>query len=42
MADETRIERRLDLWIARATRPREAAIIVASATTTITVVAGFV
>ena len=42
MADETRIERRLDRWIARATRPREAAIVVASATTTITVVAGLV
>ena len=40
MADETRLERRLDRAVARATTPRGAAIVIASATTMITVVAG--
>ena len=40
MADETRIERRLDRAVARATTPRGAAIVIASATTMITIVAG--
>jgi voltage-gated potassium channel Kch len=40
MTDETRLERRLDRWIARASRPREAAIVVACVTTSITVGAG--
>ena len=42
MADETGIERRLDRWIAHATTPRGAAIVIASATTSITVVAGLI
>ena len=40
MADETRIERRLDRAVARATTPRGAAIVIASASTVITVAAG--
>ena len=40
MADETKLERWLDKALARATRPRGAAIVIATASTTITVVAG--
>jgi|SRR5215211_4925862 len=40
MADETRIERRLDRVVARATRPRNAAILIATISTVITVAAG--
>jgi voltage-gated potassium channel len=40
MADETRLERRLDRAVARATTPRGAAIVIASASTAITIVAG--
>ena len=40
MADETRLERRLDRAVDRATTPRGAAIVIASASTIITVVAG--
>ena len=40
MASETRTERRLDRWLARATTPRGAAIVIAVATTSITVGAG--
>ena len=40
MAEETRLERRLDRAVARATTPRGAAIVIASATMLITVVAG--
>jgi voltage-gated potassium channel len=40
MADETRLERRLDRAVDRATTPRGAAIVIASASTVITVVAG--
>jgi voltage-gated potassium channel len=40
VTQETKLERRLDRWIARAARPRGAAIVVASVTTSITVVAG--
>lgn len=40
MADETRLERRLDRVVERATTPRGAAIVIASASTAITVVAG--
>ena len=40
MADETRLERRLDRAVERATTPRGAAIVIASASTAITVVAG--
>lgn len=39
-AHETKVERRLARWIARATRPRGAAIVVGAVTTTITVAAG--
>ncbi len=42
MADETRLERRLDRVVERATTPRGAAIVIASASTAITVVAGLV
>jgi voltage-gated potassium channel len=42
MADETMLERRLDRAVARAAKPRGAAILIASATTAITVGAGFV
>ena len=40
MADETKLERRLDRAVQRATTPRGAAIVIASASTIITVVAG--
>ena len=40
MADESRLERRLDKAVARATTPRGAAIVIASASTVITVGAG--
>jgi len=40
MGDETRLERRLDRAVARATTPRGAAIVIASASTVITVGAG--
>lgn len=40
MAQETRLERRLTRWIAHATRPRGAAIVIAAVATTITVIAG--
>ena len=39
MADETRIERRLDRVLARATTPRGAGVVIASATTAITLIA---
>jgi voltage-gated potassium channel len=40
MTPETRFERRLDRWLARATTPRGAATVIATVTTSITVVAG--
>jgi voltage-gated potassium channel len=40
VAEETRFERRLDRWIARATTPRGAAVVIASVTTLCTVVTG--
>jgi voltage-gated potassium channel Kch len=40
MADETRLERRLDRAVGRATTPRGAAIVIATAATAITVAAG--
>lgn len=40
MEAEDRAERLLDRWIARAATPRGAALVIASVTTTITVVAG--
>ena len=40
MAKETRIERRLDRNLARASTPRGAAIVIASVTTSITLLAG--
>ena len=40
MADESRLERRLDKWVARATTPRGAAIVIATVSTVITVAAG--
>jgi voltage-gated potassium channel len=40
MAQETRIERRLDRLIAHAENPRRAAVVIATVTTTITVAAG--
>ena len=40
MADESRLERRLDKAVARATTPRGAAIVIASASTVTTVGAG--
>jgi voltage-gated potassium channel len=40
MMPETRFERRLDRWLARATTPRGAAIVIATVTSSITVVAG--
>ncbi len=40
MADETRLERRLDRLIARAGNPRNAAVVIATVTTAITVAAG--
>jgi voltage-gated potassium channel len=41
MADESRLERRLDKAVARATTPRGATIVIATASTVITVGAGF-
>ena len=41
MADETRLERWLDRLIERAANPRKAAIVVATVTTTITILAGW-
>jgi voltage-gated potassium channel len=40
MDAETRLERRLDRLIARAANPRKAAVVIATVTTTITVLAG--
>jgi voltage-gated potassium channel len=40
MEDETRLERRLDRVLARATRPRGAAVVIATVSTSITVGAG--
>ena len=40
MDDETRLERRLDRIVARATRPRGAAVVIATVSTSITVGAG--
>ncbi len=40
MAEESRIERRLDSNLARASTPRGAAVVIASVTTTITIIAG--
>ena len=40
MEDETRLERRLDRVVARATRPRGAAVVIATVSTSITVGAG--
>ena len=40
MADETRLERRLDTAVERATTPRGAAVVIASVSVVITVVAG--
>ena len=36
MADESRFERKLDTWVDRATTPRGAAVVIATATTVIT------
>ncbi len=41
MADETRLERRLDRLIAHAENPRKAAVVIAAVTTTITLFAGW-
>jgi voltage-gated potassium channel len=41
MTDETRLERRLDRILAHATRPRGAAVVIATVSTAITVGAGF-
>jgi voltage-gated potassium channel len=40
MADRTRFERSLDRWVARATTPRGAAVVIATVSTTITLGAG--
>ena len=40
--NETRLERRLERWVARAVTPRGAAVVIASATIVITVAAGAV
>ena len=40
MASETRVERQIDRWVSRATNPRSAAIVIATVTTSITIVAG--
>ena len=40
MAEETRFERRLEGWVDRATTPRGAAIVIATATIAITLAAG--
>ena len=42
MGDSTRLESRLDRAVARATTPRGAAIVIAAASTAITVIAGLV
>ena len=42
MAEETRFERRLEGWIDRATTPRGAAMVIATATIVITLAAGLV
>ena len=41
MTDETRLERRLDRLIERAANPRKAAIVIASVTTLMTILAGW-
>ena len=41
MADESRLERRLDRLIAHAENPRKAAVVIAAVTTTITLLAGW-
>ena len=40
MADQTRFERSLDRWVARATTPRGAAVVIATVATTMTLGAG--
>jgi voltage-gated potassium channel len=40
MASETRLERRIDRWVARAGTPRGAAVVIATVTTSITIGAG--
>ena len=40
VTDETRLERRLDRLIERAANPRKAAVVIATVTTTITILAG--
>ena len=40
MVEQTRLERELAKWIAHASRPRGAAVLIASVTTVITVVSG--
>jgi voltage-gated potassium channel len=40
MVGETRVERRLDKWVARATTPKAAAVVIATVTTLMTVVTG--
>jgi voltage-gated potassium channel Kch len=40
MEDETKLERRLDRIVARATRPRGAAVVIATVSTSLTVAAG--
>ena len=40
MEQDTRLERQLGGWLARATTPRGAAIVIATTTTTITLLAG--
>jgi voltage-gated potassium channel len=40
MVEQTRLERQLEKWIARASTPRGAAVLIASVTTVITVVSG--
>src|SRR5690242_9623356 len=42
MADDTRLEGRLDRVLARATTPRGAGVVIATATTSMTVLAGLV
>ncbi len=41
MNDETRLERRLDRLIEHAVNPRKAAVVIATVTTTITLLAGW-
>jgi voltage-gated potassium channel len=40
MVGETRLERRLDKWVARATTPKTAAVVIATVTTVMTVATG--